>query len=493
MQAKLKIILTLFMLSFSGVLYAQIDDNTDTDDALLEDTLSLSRSTSSIGLGRYRLGDGITFISKTDSYKISLSGFVQTNFEMTNYQKIDPLFEPIYDNTYTRFRVRRARIRLNGQAWGGKVRYRIGVDMVKGSETADEGSGATLSDAFVQWRPYNSNKLVITMGQRYTPTDNKEAYMSSLTSEFAEKSKLSSAFATNREVGFFFESSMKIGQNQYIRPSLAITDGNGPISSSTRFSGVKVGGRVNYLPLGTFRMMGETRFGDMVYELTPKVAIGVAYSYASRTADRRGGDGGGPYVYKTMEANTATPVAQSNMTMPNYSKMSADIMFKYKGVTIFGEYIKSWAKVPDDIYYRVVFNSGTTNPPSLSTSFNQSLDMNGENGDINAYVRNRMILGSGYNIQGSYMFRSLWNVGLRYTHIEPDKFSYLNNKSTYDRNDWYACSVTRWLTNSYAAKIQMTYALTKPDNGFGRVAQSADAIKFTGYEHHLWVMFQLAF
>lgn len=34
--------------------------------------------------------------------------------------------------------------------------------------------------------------------------------------------------------------------------------------------------------------MGGSREGDMAYELTPKLSVGVAYSYADGTSDRRG-------------------------------------------------------------------------------------------------------------------------------------------------------------------------------------------------------------
>lgn len=486
------LIFGLFLLT-SPALLAQVDDDADmSDQAPIEEV----KATSAVGLSNYRMGEGVTFRSRTDSYSLNISGFIQNTMELTNYNDVDPAYDK-WDKDYLRFRVRRARIRINGSAYGGQLRYRLGADMVKGSETSEEGGGATLSDAFVQWRPQSPYRLIFTFGQRFSPTDNKESFMSSLSSEFAEKSKVTSAFATNREVGLFAEARWKIGRNQYINPHIAITDGSGPISSGKRYGGVKTGVRVNYLPTGLFRAFGETRMGDMAYEIMPKLAIGAAYSYASRTADRRGG-GGGPFLYKSHNAQANSGDTDENLLLPDFSKASADIVFKYRGFAFLGEYVKTWANVSKNTAYRVYADRR----PALA-GFNNYDDGTGAStgADPVEYIKNRMVLGSGLNVQGSYMLRSFWDFAVRYTHLNPDKFSYLNNKTFYGRDDWYTVSVTKWMTNSYASKIQISYAMTKPNGGYGRIVQDTTSpvgppdtrAKFYGWESHLWIMFQLAF
>ncbi|GHV02549.1 hypothetical protein FACS1894159_11400 [Bacteroidia bacterium] len=481
----------LLLAAVEGV-RAQVDDDVEIGDRQDE----VLMTSTSVGLGNYRLGEGVTFLSRTDSYKINLSGFVQTTAEMTRYNAVDPDREQ-WDRTYTRFRVRRARMRLNGYAFGGQIRYRLGIDMVKGSETSDEGGAATLSDMYIQWRPLSS-KLIVSFGQRYSPADNKESFMSSLSSEFAEKSKLTSAFAVSREVGLFIEGVYKLGTSQYLKPAVSLTDGSGPVSSAARYGGLKYGARINYLPFGLFRMQGETRFGDLVYELAPKLSLGAAYSHASRNPDRRGGDGGGPYLYKSSAAAPGSGATDDFLVFPTYSKASVDLTFKYRGFFLFAEATKSWSTTPRDATYRLYADRRPTFG-GFSVYDDATGALLGANPD--QYIRNRMALGSAFNIQTSYMFRSMWDVALRYTHLKSDDYSYLSSKTYYGRDNWYACSLSRWLTNTYAAKIQLSYAITKPGDGYGRIVQDTvsstgppdSRTSFYGWENHVWLMFQLAF
>ena len=145
-------------------------------------------------IGHYRLGDGINLISPNGG-NLNISGLVQTTANVRKYKDVD--------KTYNRFRIRRARLRFNGIALHGKLRYRLALDMVKGSETDTEGAGSMLHDAFVGYRPWGDNRLQITFGQRSTPTDNIELTMASHTLSFVERSKITSVFSTIREIGLF--------------------------------------------------------------------------------------------------------------------------------------------------------------------------------------------------------------------------------------------------------------------------------------------------
>lgn len=76
-------------------------------------------------------------------------------------------------------------------------------------------------DAYAAYRPWGS-KLVISFGQRSTPTDNYELQMSSHTLQFGERSKITSAFSTIRELGVFAESSFRLGSKDfYVLPLLS--------------------------------------------------------------------------------------------------------------------------------------------------------------------------------------------------------------------------------------------------------------------------------
>ncbi|MGL4992961.1 MAG: porin [Bacteroidales bacterium] len=463
---KFIIILIISLLSNSFIpLFAQTDEDVSVESDEIEDAEygdgEASPIRKSFKLGHYKLGDGITFLSASDSYGINLSGYVQSTFQTQFY--------PEDDKAYSRFRVRRARLRLNGMAMNNKVRYRLGLDMVKGSETDAEGVGAMLTDAWVAYHPFGNNKLSISMGQRSTPTDNRELQMSSTALQFTDRSKLTSLFGTIREIGLYASGTFKVGHTSYLRPSLAITDGDGPISLGQRYGGLKYGARVNYLPFGLFRLAGESRQSDLAYEIKPKLVVGAAYSYNDGVSDRRGGRENGAILYQDANRMTA---------LPDLSKLTLDFMFKYQGFSLLGEYVKTWGHVPSNIAYRVR-NDGTT-----SSDFT----IDGVN-DKENYIKNRMMLGSGFNIQTGYFIRKFLSFDMRYTHIIADKYSFINNDLYFNRSDYMDFCVTKYLTKSYAAKVQANFGLAKT-NG---TIRNPEGVSVSGWEKSITILFQLAF
>ena len=160
------------------------------------------------------------------------------------------------------------------------------------------------------------------------------------------------------------------------------------------------------------------------------------------------------------------------------SKLVADIHFKYRGWSVLAEYAKTWAHVPASITQRVR-NAGTT-----STDF----EVDGVQ-DVDAYIRNRMMLGWGVNVQASYMFRSLWELGARYTHVEADKYSYMNNDLYFNRPDFADFSVSKYLTKNYASKIALTIGWAR-SNG---ACRTPDSRTYDGSEWNAALMFQFKF
>lgn len=451
-----KYLLLLAVLFFAGTLAAQNGGDFDeTEDEIEENDTPQPR----VVLNRYRLGDGLRMTTRGGNLFI-VSGMVQTTFDVRKFEGVN--------GTYDRFRIRRARLRFDGRIANDKLRYRLGLDLVKGSET-DDSDGSMLMDAWVAYRPWGG-KLVITAGQFSAPTDNRELMMSSHTLQFVERSKLTSMFGTIREVGVSVEGSFRTGREGVLRPVIAVTDGDGPLSSGKRYGGLKYGARVNWLPFGTFRSMGDSFQGDMAYELVPKLSLGAAYSYNDGTSDRRGGRSGGDILYLNDAGKT---------DLPDHAKFVADILFKYRGFSLLGEYVKTWAYVPTSITQRVR-NDGSTS---------DSFDMDGEQ-NVEAYIKNRMMLGAGFNVQAGYMFRSLWSVDLRYTHVMPDAVSYLNNNLYFNRRDYYDLGISKYLTRSYAAKIQLNLGMAR-SNGENRTPDSART--YDGFEFSGTLMFQLKF
>lgn len=435
-----------YLLFLTGLLLltpvvAQTDEGNDDSESVEAVDEGVADLETKVVFHRYKMGDGMRF-STQGGNRFVISGMVQTSMESRRFEEVD--------ETYNRFRIRRARVRFDGSVFHDKLRFRLGLDMVKGSET-DDASGSLLNDAWVAYRPWG-NKLVVSFGQRSTPTDNCELQMSSHTLQFGERSKVTSAFSTIREVGVFAESSFRVGSEALLRPAIAITDGSGPVSEGRRYGGLKYGARLNYLPMGAFRSMGGSREGDMAYELTPKLSVGVAYSYTDGTSDRRGGRSNGDILYMNN---------RNEIELPDYAKLAADVVFKYRGFSVLGEYVKTWGYVPSSITQRVR-NDGTTA---------KTFEVNGEQ-NVEAYIKDRMMLGEGFNIQAGYMLRSFWSFDLRYTRLNPDEYSYMNNNLYFNRRNFYDVSVSKYLTRNYAAKIQLTIGLAR-SNGENRTPDSA--------------------
>lgn len=395
-----------------------------------------------IKLEKYNFGEGLRFTSNKDltnyKYSINLSGYVQPQYEYRYFT------DPEIDQGYSRFRMRRLRIRLSGDAVQQKLTWRIQFDL-SGFNEADDVSASALMDAWVGYQV--TENIRVRVGQKNTPTDNRELLIRSHTLQFVERSRVTSAFSSIREFGLFIDGNFRTGGSSRIRPSIAITNGDGPNVFGRDFGGLKYGGRVDWLPFGTFTNMGQFHEVDMMRELTPKLVIGAAYSLNKGMSSRRG-RGSGEILYLD---------AEGKYLLPDYGKLCVDFMFKYKGFSAVGEFVSTTASVPDGITQRVR-NDGSTTP---------NFEVDGVQ-DVENYIKGRMMLGKGYNIQVGYLFKNLISVDVRYTHLDADQHSFLNNGTFYNRPNNYTLGVSKYFARAYGFKVQasLTYAEALPGSNF---------------------------
>ena len=195
--------------------------------------------------------------------------------------------------------------------------------------------------------------------------------------------------------------------------------------------------------------MGQFRTVDIMRENNHKLVFGVNYSYNNGISSRRGRYSG-DILYNDSLGNTL---------LPDYIKYGFDFLYKYRGFSALGEFVSTNANVPDGIYERV------RNDGSTSTEF----IVNGEPVDVKDYVKNRLMLGQGYNIQMGYLFKNLWSIDARFTHLIADEFSFLNNGLYYNRPNYYTIGVSKMFDKSYSYKIQASLTLVELDeNGLSR-------------------------
>ena len=421
-------------------------------------------------LGDYVPGNGITFSSSDNNYKVVLRGYSQSLFESKRFYYDSSGF---FDNTtYNRFRARRVRLRLSGKQSNPGFSYRLQLNLAE-SEVENDVLSNVLWDA---WVGYNITKYYrISFGQKSSPTDNIEVLMASNTLQLPERSRLTGAFSNIREIGLFLDGRNNIvGSRMVIKPSLNITtgDGYGYKFYSKDYGGLKYGARINFLPFGLFRNFGQFRQGDLVREISPKLLIGVSASYNDGITSRRGRRNGDFIYYTILGSDTS-------YQLPDFFKFGADILFKYRGFSFLGEFVHTKAFISDDITHR---NDRYNNPDNLTTNFRTFSPAD--------YVRTQMMLGSGINLQAGYIFRSLFSIDGRFTLLIPDDLSFLNNSLFYNRNKYYEIGISKYFTKNYSFKIQTSYRFID-DAGLRHPNHERE--EFNGSEGVFYLMVQLAF
>ena len=380
----------------------------------------------------YTFGEGLRFVGES-GYNVRITGYAQP---MSELKRINS-----EESNSSRYRMRRVRLRMDGQSSNERFKYRFQVDLSGVSEIGESDEDPLL-DAYVDYAL--TNRISVKFGQRSTYTDNRELFMNSNSLQLVERSRLTSAFSSIREFGLFISGRFRAGRGSYLRPHFVLTNGDGKNVYSRDRGGLKIGGRVDYLPFGLFTNMGQFRQIDVMREQVPKLVVGVHYSKNNGMSSRRG-----RYSGRIIYLN-----ANDQESLPDYTKYGVDFLFKYKGFSALGEYIKSSAEVPSDITQRIRNNG------SISESF-----LVNEVQDVDSYVKGRMMLGSAYNIQMGYLFKNGFSVDSRYTHLIADENSFLNNETFYNRPNYYTLGFSKLLGRNYGFKVQAS--VTHVDGSLG--------------------------
>lgn len=383
----------------------------------------------------YMPGDGFTF-ETPGKYRVEFSGLLQPMSETRWYPDMEQ------EKALTRFRMRRMIGKFRGRAVEDKINWQVQVDFTGSSDGgADAGTNNYLMDAWVSWRIKPGTEL--TFGQDNSPTDSRELSMLSGALQMVERSQPALAFSSIREFGLFFNTRIKTGRSSLLQPAFAITNGDGANVLTKDRGGLKFGARLDFLPFGSFSNSGMFEQVDMDRERTPKLVIGAHYSYNQGISDRRGRQSGTILYLDSM----------GKELLPDYQKFGIDFLFKYRGFSMFGEYVNADATVPTGIRQRVRSDGST------STSF----DVNGVQ-NMPAYVKGRIILGSGLNLQAGYLFKNRISIDGRYSKMMPQANSFLRNPSFYNRSSYYSLCLSHYLARNFGAKIQamFTYAVAEP-------------------------------
>ena len=264
-----------------------------------------------------------------------------------------------------------------------------------------------LRDSVIGWKFTDTS--VIYFGQMKLP-GNRQRVISSGQQQFVERSIVNAMLNIDRDIGvqwhnqFFSEQPLKL--------KLAITNGEGRSVANSN-NGLAYTGRIEWLPLGTFKDDGENFEGDLSREENVKLAFGTSYSSNKKT-NKTGGQIG-------------TLWSSSSITR-DMDTLLADFLLKYQGYSFSTEFIQRW------IYGGEVYFSDQGKNYSL----------------FNGYGINSLI---------GYLFHNNWETSLRFSQLRPS----LQSLQGENNQQQYTVGLSKYL-NRHLVKFQTDLSLNHEIN-----------------------------
>jgi phosphate-selective porin OprO/OprP len=300
-------------------------------------------------------------ITKDSVFQLNLRFRMQDRFSIRTLSGEDLSIEQVD------FRVRRMRLRLDGYVMSPKLKYYVQLGFSKADLDLDAGDYAQpIRDAIVYY--YFNPDLYIGFGQAKLP-GNREREVSSGNLQFADRSIANGVFTLDRDFGFFGYYTLPAKGVARYQLKGAITTGEGRNPSPGTY-GLSYTGRFEYLPFGKFKNSGDNSEGDLEFEETPKLSLGVSYNLNNNAARTKGQTGTDLYENRDQRV------------------IIADAMFKYAGWGVMAEYFNRYAADPV-----------TVNPEGLEKA---------------------VWIGEGANFHLSKMISKKSELAFRYALVNPD-------------------------------------------------------------------------
>lgn len=336
----------------------------------------------------FELGEGLNFNFQDGDYRFKIGGFIQPNIEWQQVDTEDGNFLLNSKRTY---------FNISGQAKEEKLSFLLQLDFSRTNP---------LLDVWVAYHPWQA--LTITMGQKQNIGNNREMLIMENNLQFADRSLFSESFSrSGRELGLFLD--LKLGtENFRVIPQASLTSGDGinsfgADSRDVDLGGFKYSGRIDLLPLGDFSEGGLEGLADLNHEEDLKMIIGLAGSYNDGASDAVGEGHGTLVLYDGAGA----------VQYPDYRQWFADLLMKYRGLSLYAEYGQGSATNLEGSYL-----NPSIEDPLLATQ-------------ISEYYN----LGTGFNGQLGYVSKGGYGIDLRYSAVynefENNQNALLGNSNAY--------------------------------------------------------------
>ncbi len=326
-------------------------------------------------------GKGLQITSQDSSLYLKMGFRFQTLFLNVWNLKDDELssLEKLESSVF----IRRARLKLSGWALSPKLKYKC--ELALSNRDNGGGNSATYSnaaniilDAYLDWNFYKN--LSIRIGQQKMP-GNRERIISSGNLQFVDRSRLNSRFNLDRDVGIILNNQQQLGAKFIVKETFAISSGEGKNITSGNVGGVNYTFKLEAFPFGKFQSKGAYSGSAVKMEKNPKLALAMAYDINQNAGRERG--------QKGSFITTPDGVAVGK----DLHTLFADLMFKYKKLSIMAEYVK---RTTEDGKSNVFFEDI---PEPVGTYYT----------------------GSAINLAIGYMLKNQWEIASRWTSVHPDE------------------------------------------------------------------------
>jgi hypothetical protein len=260
-------------------------------------------------------GSGVTFTTGDDFFTVNIRGRVQVRDGVT--VATSATAAPTATNELT---VRTARILVSGTVFSRSIQY--GMQLGFAPSDIDTTAGNTPSPLYDAWlgsthlRDFN-----VRIGQFLVPFDRARAN-AEWGLQFVDRASIARELGLDRDLGVDIGSSNVGGVNLFgYRVGLYGGDGRNRFNSNPGFLFVA---RMQFNPLGAF---DDTVEGDIQRLPRPRLSIGGAVAY-NMLSDRASSTSGAVY-------------SSANQSIPgfDYVHAAADITFKWRGVSLLGQFL----------------------------------------------------------------------------------------------------------------------------------------------------------
>lgn len=268
------------------------------------------------------------------------------------------------------FRIRRAKTSLEGWFWKKELTYELQLSWA-GPE-AGASTQTPLEDATLTWDASKKGTFKITFGQLKVPLGRQEI-TSSGKQQFADRSLLSGEFTRGRDVGLQLHGRVANDKVEYFA---GVFNGNPASRTSNDNTKLQYNARVSVEPFG------KVGYSESAFEGWDKPLLAIAGQFESNDL-----------------------AGATNLTDLKTNVLGADIVYKYKGFSVFAEYFQR-KRTPEAVSGTSSANSG--NAAQSSGSFNSN----------------------GYNVQAGYFLkRDKLEIAARFAGYDPSNKTASNNQT----------------------------------------------------------------